>query len=200
MTSILGVNFTDPDEITPEAIALLEKNRDMIDDISSIIVCPEFDKCTLVDIGKLVREKAEQGCKLIIVDSVSVAEKGKESWLDDQRFINIVKHEVKKHKIRLVLVTHPNGLQSKSPTMENLSGGKAYQRLSQVVLWLSKNESTMNTWGCNQDPFNGESRKGNRIIRMLKGRNASESLSSTTILFNFSKGQFEEIGFCDPNN
>jgi len=197
MTSLLGVRFTDPDEVNEEHFRILEKNKDLVDEISGMIICPDFDKCTLVNVASLVREKAEQGCKLIIVDSVSVAEKSKESWADDQRFINIVKHEVKKHKIRLILVTHPNALNGKTPTMDNLSGGKSYQRLSQVVLWLSANSKELNAWTGQQDAFEGTQRKGNRVITMLKGRNAHEHLPSNSFLFDFSNGQFHEVGFCD---
>lgn len=191
MAATLGI-IVDPDEIRPSDFIALEKNKNLIDELSPLIVCPTFDKCTLVNVAAIVKQKAEDGCKLIIVDSISVAEKGERSWDDDTRFINIVKHEVSKHKIRLVLVTHPNNTAGKVPTIENLSGGKSYQRLSQVVLWLSKAQNTAGENGYEQ-------REGNRIITMLKGRNSSEHLESSSILFNFSKSQFQEVGFCSRN-
>jgi 5S rRNA maturation endonuclease (ribonuclease M5) len=193
MAAMLGI-VVDPDEIRPSDFIALEQNRHLIDELSPLIICPAFEKCSLVNVASIVKEKAEAGCKLIIVDSVSVAEKSERSWDDDQRFINIVKREVSKHKIRLVLVTHPNNTQGKLPTLENLSGGKSYQRLSQAVLWLAKTKTNGSEFGDNPDE-----QQGNRVITMLKGRNAHERMESNSILFSFRHSQFHEIGFCSQS-
>jgi hypothetical protein len=194
MSSITGANL-DPDEITEEDFEIMEKNKHYVEPISSMLCVPDFKLCTLVDVAKIIKDKAEAGAKLIIVDSVSVAEKGQRPWDDDQRFINICRHEVSRHKIRLILVTHPKSGQGKVIGLDSLAGGATYQRLAQSVLWLTKNEKTVNVWMDGEESFLGS--RANRIITCLKGRNIAKHMESNKVLFNFEAGKFEEVGFCE---
>lgn len=194
MSSITGANL-DPDEITEEDFEIMENNKHYVEPISSMLCVPDFKLCTLVDVAKIIKDKAEAGAKLIIVDSVSVAEKGQRPWDDDQRFINICRHEVSRHKLRLILVTHPKSGQGKVIGLDSLAGGATYQRLAQSVLWLTKNEKTVNVWMDGEESFLGS--RANRIITCLKGRNIAKHMESNKVLFNFEAGKFEEVGFCE---
>lgn len=196
MASNLGINC-DPDEFTHEDFERIKSRQDLVEKYSKIVFAPDFDKCSLTDIGNLVKEKAESGCKIIIVDSVSVAEKSpKNSWMDDQIFVNKIKMIVKIYKCRVILVTHPkstatgtnrDGKQVTTMSLDTIAGGTAYQRLSQTILWLHDVEEGTQTldW----------SGKGNRGITILKARNKSKKTVSNRILFQFSHGRFNEIGY-----
>lgn len=195
--SALGING-DPDEMKIEDIKKIHERKDLVEKYSKVIFTPEFEKCALTDIAELVKEKAQNGCKIIIVDSVSVADKNpKNSWMDDQIFVNKVKMVVKIYKCRVILVTHPkstasstnrDGKQITTMSMDTIAGGTSYQRLSQTILWLHDvNEGTQTLdWA----------HKGNRAITILKARNKSKRTPTNKILFNFSRGRFDELGYC----
>lgn len=199
MSSITGANL-DPDEVTEADFEIMENHKHLVEPISSMLCVPDFKCCSLVEVAKIIKDRAEAGAKLIIVDSVSVAEKGIRPWDDDQRFINICRHEVSKHKLRLVLVTHPKGGKGKEMNLDSLAGGTTYQRLAQSVLWIAKNEKTVNSWGEKEHSFFGQGKKANRVIMCLKGRNIAKHMESNKILFSFEAGRFNEIGFCETEH
>jgi 5S rRNA maturation endonuclease (ribonuclease M5) len=198
MSSITGANL-DPDEVTEADLDIMEAHKHLVEPISAMLCIPDFKCCTLVDIAKIIKDRAEAGARLIIVDSVSVAEKSVRPFDDDQRFINICRHEVSKYKLRLILVTHPKSGQSKAIGLDSLAGGATYQRLAQSVLWISKNEKVVNAWKDTEHPFFGSGKTANRVITCLKGRNISKHMESNKILFSFEAGRYNEIGFCDSD-
>lgn len=187
----------DPDRITEADIRKMQEYKTYINDISKIIITPEFNKCSLIDIAELVKQKASDGCKLIIVDSVSVAERSpKNSWVDDQIFVNKVKMVTQVFKCRVILVTHPkstatgtdrDGKATTNMSMDTLAGGTAYQRLSQTILWL--HEVPLGTTAADMQST------GNRAVSILKARNKSEKTLSNKILFDFDRARFSDMGF-----
>jgi 5S rRNA maturation endonuclease (ribonuclease M5)/KaiC/GvpD/RAD55 family RecA-like ATPase len=189
----------DPDLMTEEDLVRMTECRKYINEISKILVIPEFDKCDLVSMAELIKQKAIDGCKLIILDSVSVAErKGMNIAEADQIFVNKVKMVVKIYKCRVVLVTHPkttasqtnrDGKQITTMSMDTIAGGTAYQRLSQTILWLHEVTEGTNAIGWDH--------KGNRAIAILKARNKSEKTPTNKILFQFDRARFNDLGFCD---
>lgn len=188
-----GGNFTDPDSTTEEDINKLIQHKEMLNRFSDVIKTMPDDKMKLTDIAEQVREYAEGGAKVIIIDPISVAEKSQRSWEDDLRFVNSVKRTVRIHKIRLILVTHPKGGQSKEFSLDSISGGTAYQRLSQCALFIVDLPAgtQKNYLQSNGTVGYGEA---NRMIISMKHRNAV-NLQSNKILFNFKNGKFIEKGF-----
>lgn len=194
--SMTGIT-NDPDEITSDDIKRIKDHQELINQLGKCIVVPEFEKCSLQDVADLVKEKARLGCKIIIVDSVSVAEKSpKNSWVDDQIFVNKIKFVTNVYKCRVVLVTHPkqtasstnkDGKQVTTMSMDTMSGGTAYQRLSQTILWLHDVPIGTSTIGYENE--------GNRGITILKARNKTKHTPTNRILFRFEKARFNELGY-----
>lgn len=175
----LGIDLTDVDNVKQESIFMLNNHAERIQKLGETIVIPD-GKATLPKIAELVGYKASMGFDLIIVDSISVAEKSSRPWEDDQIFINAIKEVALQYKTRVILITHPNGEVKGKPSLNNIAGGKAYQRLCQTVLWL--------------DFYKDDFSEGNRTITMLKGRNAS-NLVTNKIIFSFMNGRFSEIDY-----
>ena len=196
LSTMAGISC-DPDNTTTEDLRRMRESRELVNEIAKSLVIPDFDKCSLTDIAEIVKQKAEAGCKIIIVDSISVAEKNpKNSWMDDQLFVNRIKFVTRLHKSRVILVTHPKtsasstnreGKQITTMSMDTMSGGTAYQRLSQTILWLHDVEEGTQTLNWYH--------KGNRGITVLKARNKSKKTSSNKVLFQFEHGRFHELGY-----
>lgn len=180
----LRIDLTDVDNITEEKLQAINAYADRIQKLGETIVIPE-GKATLQSIASLIKYKSALGFELIIVDSISVAEKSSRPWEDDQEFINAVKEVALQYKTRVILITHPNGEVKGKPTLNHIAGGKAYQRLCQTVLWLDFfSDDTLGFGFCG----------GNRVITMLKGRNSSD-LQSNSIIFDFKNGKFTETDY-----
>lgn len=187
----------DPDHVTESDIKRMDGHIKFIEDVAKCIIVPEDDKNNLLDLAEIIKQKAKDGCKVIILDSVSVAEKSpKNSWMEDQIFVNKVKMVVRVYKCRVILVTHPkttassttrDGKQVTTMSLDTISGGTAYQRLSQTILWLHDVPDGTTSFGLDQP--------GNRAISILKARNKSEATPSNRILFNLEKSRFTDLGY-----
>lgn len=186
--SSLNINITDVDRVTQSELDKLDLYKNAIEHIAESIVIPKDNEKTLPKIADLVQYYAIMGFGLIVIDSISVAEKSNKPWQDDQKLMNTIKDVLVRYKTRVVLVTHPNAPVKTLPTLDLLAGGKAYQRLCQTVLWLDKNEKPANLIG------EFEPCEGNRILIVMKARNA-EQMQSNMILFDFKHGRFNELGW-----
>lgn len=184
----LGISITDVDRISQDELDKLESSKEEIEKIVSSLVIPKGNEKTLKGIAGLIKKYAILEHDLIVVDSVSVAEKSARPWDDDKIFMNELDQILKQYKTRIILVTHPNAPVKGVPTLDLLAGGKSYQRLCQTVLWIEKNEKHVNILEEFEPQF------GNRMLVTLKGRNA-ESMESPLILFDFKHGIFKELGW-----
>lgn len=93
---------------------------------------------SLRDMESWVRDRAVEGCRVIIVDPVTAADSGKEPWMADRRFVLNSKRLMREHGASLVVVTHPrDGNPKNGSRMDNHAGGQAYNRFTSCVLNLS---------------------------------------------------------------
>lgn len=182
------ISITDVDRVYQKELDKLDEQAELIEKIGKSIIIPNSDEKTLQGIATLIGYHASLGSKLIIVDSISVAEKSARPWEDDKRFMNELENILKTYKTRIILVTHPNAPVKGVPTLDLLSGGRSYQRLCQTVLWIEKNEKFVNILEEFEPQF------GNRLLVVLKARNA-EVMESPLILFDFKNGKFKELGW-----
>ncbi len=124
-----------------------------------------------------VEERCAAGCRVIIVDPITLADPGApKSWEADRQFMARVKVAIEGAGSSLVLVTHPRkafGSQKRTaaPSLDDLAGGAAYQRAAASVLWLA---SHSNTTPEQVETEHGEHLQAmlHRVVRVLKARNA----------------------------
>lgn len=92
---------------------------------------------TMADLTDWVRDRAAEKNRVIIIDPVTAADSGKEPWTADRRFITASKRIIRDAGASLIVVTHPRDGSSKQGShIDNMAGGKAYNRLTSNVLWL----------------------------------------------------------------
>lgn len=84
--------------------------------------------------------RARAGCKLLIVDPVTAAQhKTRQSWDEDNCFLQKLKRTAVDYGAAVVLVTHPSKMQG-TPGMEGLAGGAGFSRFSQSIFWLEAHD------------------------------------------------------------
>lgn len=191
-------NLGDPDwvEKNPEAaLEAMGRHTDYIDRYSRHLWVAPDDPPTLDKLGDWVQERCEDGCEVIVVDPVTAAAASDRPWIDDLRFLMRAKSIVRRHKARLILVTHPRKQTGKSTfgkSTDELAGGAAYGRFAQCVLWLEymeKSESArcqkgdeVRTWHIN--------RKG----QIRKSRNGRGQGTEVGYFFDPTSLKFQEAG------
>lgn len=111
--------------------------------------------------------RVRSGCKLLIIDPITaVQHKTRQSWTEDNDFLQRIKRTAVDYGAAVILVTHPSKLQG-MPGMEGLSGGATFSRFAQTVLWLEAHDykqSDVRFW-CGTDTVDH-----NRTLHLLKTR------------------------------
>ncbi len=120
-----------------------ERHRSFLDAFGKRIWDAPVEAMSLDAISAWVRDRAREGCRIIVVDPVTAAIASESPWVADNKFINDVKAIVRSHDVSLLLVTHPKK-GSKLAGLDDLAGGASYQRLSQCILWLERHKTPKN--------------------------------------------------------
>ena len=175
---------------------LMATHRPTLDKLGdSIWDAPESD-VSLDDVLQWVKARAAEGKRVIVVDPITAADSGAKPWAADRKFILDAKRVMRESGASLVLVTHPrsDSLQA-GTTLDNLAGGRAYNRFTQAVLWLTAMEPTVQTVKRRRAGhlFN-ESATVNRTILIRKARSGPGQGSAVAYYFNPMNLNFTELG------
>lgn len=162
--------LTNPDwiEHNPEiAKAAYSENADWLRRLGRSI---DADGGGAVHYGTLTAwalRRARSGCKLLVIDPVTaVQHKTRQSWQEDNDFLQRIKRTAVDYGAAVLLVTHPSKMQG-TPGMESLAGGAAFSRFAQTILWLEAHDfkKTDVRFTCGTAPTNH-----NRTLHILKSR------------------------------
>lgn len=96
---------------------------------------------TAQNLAAWVEAKAEQGCRVICIDPITMMTKTNRPWDDDQLFTARAKKAIEKHGASLFLVSHPRrqppGMKNQI-NLDDLAGGVCYSRFTQNAFLLTK--------------------------------------------------------------
>ena len=112
--------------------------------------------------------RAQLGARVIVIDPITVAaHKTAASWEEDNQFLHNIKQVAVEYNCSMVLITHP--IKSVSmPDITQLSGGAAYKRFAQTIIWLESHGMKKNMVRTACGPAEIEH---NRTLHILKARN-----------------------------
>jgi len=94
---------------------------------------------SMVDHAAVLKWMDDQAsaARVLFIDPVTAVAQADKPWIVDQKFITDSKRLAMDKGISVVLVTHPKkGKAPGAPSMDDLSGGSAFQRFVDTVLWL----------------------------------------------------------------
>ena len=129
-----------------------------------------------------IETQASAGCKLIVVDPISALDdEGQKPWIIHKAFIDRVKKIAAAYRCAVLLTTHPVK-QTSLPSMGEISGGAAFSRFCQYILWLENHPEKKSDiiTDCGTIAL-----KHDRTLYILKARNAPGVFKK--IAFNFDK-------------
>jgi KaiC/GvpD/RAD55 family RecA-like ATPase len=167
-----------------EARRIMDEHESWLAGIGRHISAAETRKgdITLEAMSRWAREQAESGSRIIIIDPISLAEKGRNEWQADKKFMNDALDILNKHDVTLYLVTHPRKAQAFSVAMDDLQGGASYSRASQTIVWLEAVDPEERKIVY---PHGVMSERVNRVMHLCKTRNAASD--GATIGFWFDR-------------
>lgn len=152
-----------------ETRRLFNAHKEELEKLGAIITVSPDTMVRLPELNEWIEAKAAAGCQIIAVDPVTAAETGSKPWIEDKVFLIRAKAAMRRYGSRLILVSHPRIGVNLKPGLASISGGAAYPRFSQTVLWIVKHD---------RKSFKISTRLGptwiecNRTLRIVKARNA----------------------------
>jgi hypothetical protein len=123
-----------------DARAAYARHQSYLDRFGKRIWDAPLEPMSLDAISAWVRDRAREGCRVIVVDPITAALASDNPWVADSKFVNDMKAITRSHDASLLLVTHPKK-GSKLVGLDDLAGGASYQRLSQCILWLERHKT-----------------------------------------------------------
>lgn len=114
---------------------LITEHRAFIDAMGKHIHTPSGG-CKLSDVQAWIEQMAKDGSRIVIVDPITLADAGKDRWLEDSTFMREVGKILTKYGSSLILTTHPPKKSQGPVSMDHIAGGSAYARAADCVLYL----------------------------------------------------------------
>lgn len=175
-----------------------DQHREEIDSIGSCIFEPPGDIASMDMLAKWAQAMAEDGRRVICIDPITMADDDAQPWVADKRFIVKIKRVAEDYGVSIVVVTHPKKMGEKvatKPNMDNLSGGAAYQRFFQTILWLESLYEPENHI-IKRPGFNhvGTPEEVNRILTICKARNGVGKGARIGMWFDVGNLTFKQLG------
>jgi KaiC/GvpD/RAD55 family RecA-like ATPase len=176
--------------------AALAQHRKTIDDF-----CPHLtakENMTMDGVIQWITNACRDGNRIIIVDPITLADPGElKPWEVDRYLLATVKPMIERAGASLILVTHPRkspGAVAKNakPSLDDIAGGAMYQRATHTVIYLQNVERT--DCAMHTDMWGDQTVSYNKVITVLKARNAAGA--GTRLAFNFDATslRFFELG------
>ncbi len=154
----------------------------------SIHICQNAG-ITLSQLATWIEGRAKAGKKLIIVDPLTAADHSqRETWAEDAEFILQTKRIAVEHNTSILLVSHPVKAVS-HPELGQLSGGAAFGRFVQSILWLEAHDYKS---GPVLTPCGTADQNYNRTLHVIKARNAKGSGCKIAMTF-----RSDSLTFCE---
>lgn len=136
--------LTDPEWVMAhpdEARQAWTDHRDGLEAIGRAIRVSPDTQPTLEQVAVWVEDRAKAGYRVIVVDPVTVAaHTRRDSWEEDNAFLQRAKRAATDYGSSILLVTHPVKAVS-LPDVNQLAGGVCYSRFSQTILWLESHDA-----------------------------------------------------------
>ena len=182
-----------------EALHNFDIIRSKLDALEACLTDSGEQQITLTHLSEWVERQAGNGKRVIAIDPITMAATSDMPWRDDHRFLVRAKAAMVKHGASLILVTHPR---SSAPTahsgMDNMAGGRAYQRFTQTVMYLKAMETQDVVITKYVGAWDQATVSANRIMQIGKARNGRGGGKQIAMTFDGATFSFAEHGIIAP--
>ena len=175
----------------------MTENAEYLNRLGRCIEIPDDPHITIGGVSKMIESLAMRGKRIIVVDPITAAGADTDKcWKDDELFIRSTMDIIKKHGVSLVLVTHPRKGSGGKPSLDEISGGAAYARFTQCVLWIDHHSPPKQVDAYLSGNKFTDIVMINRTVKILKARNAKGT--KINIGYNLdARFRFVEVGIIE---
>lgn len=122
--------------------AALDECADWIKDMEKSIFLNRAGQTTYGMLTTWILHQARSGRKLLIIDPVTAVQHvTRDTWSEDNKFLQKTKQIMVDYGVAVMFITHPSKSQGKMPGMEGLAGGATFSRFSQTIFWLEAHDA-----------------------------------------------------------
>lgn len=153
-------------------------------------------------LSEWVRERCEDGCRIIAIDPITMTTTSERRFEDDLEFVVKVKILARQHQVSIILITHPKKGHGKAVGLDELAGGAAYSRFVHTVLWIKRHDQPEEEEVWEVDMLGFRRRMTvtkNRTIHLSKVRNGPGAGTSLAYYFDHKTLRFNELGSIVPD-
>lgn len=143
-------------------------------------------------VASWVRQMASSGKRIIVIDPVTMMDRGQRPWEADQWFVDECQEIAGAHGCTIIFVTHPNkGNRKDKATVHDTGGGAAWVRFADSELWLTMEDPPV-SFKVQTLHYGTQVKLASRVLSMLKTRDARGA--GKQIALNFHRLRFVEEG------
>jgi KaiC/GvpD/RAD55 family RecA-like ATPase len=176
---------------------LLTIHRDHMDALAQVLTTAPAGGMTIGALAGWIEEQAKAGKRIIAVDPVTVCteDPNEKPWIAANRLMSRAKHAITASGASLVLATHGRKGTGKAgpPTLDDIAGGAAYQRLASSVILLERLDEP-EAADCIDADGRTITDTINRRLRILKAREGQGTGMVVGFDFDGRSLRFSELG------
>lgn len=155
-----------------------------------IYACPDrmvYQK----DVIEWVQQRADNGCRAVIIDPATKAERQDEPYKADGLFVQQLARIATTTRLIIFLVLHPSKTIVPMPDLAQIAGGAAYGRFADNVIWLENHEpKTSSVKTC----CGTTEAEHDRMLWILKSRDGAGTGAKIAFTFNTENLTLRELG------
>lgn len=155
-----------------------------------IYACPDrmvYQK----DVIEWVQQRADNGCRAVIIDPATKAERQDEPYKADGLFVQQLARIATTTRLIIFLVLHPSKTIVPMPDLAQIAGGAAYGRFADNAIWLENHEpKTSSVKTC----CGTTEAEHDRTLWILKSRDGAGTGSRIAFTFNTENLTLRELG------
>jgi replicative DNA helicase len=160
----------------PEGVAEIPLNTQMALDSNveyiramSDVIDDAPNQQTYEQISHWVDRRAKEGCRVIGVDPITAAaHTRRDTWGEDNTFMQSIKSSAVKYGASIFLVTHPSKTLT-IPDMNQIAGSAAFSRFAQTIFWMESHEEKESSL---RTQLGTDTQNHKLTLHILKARNS----------------------------
>lgn len=143
------------------------------------------------DVIEWVQQRADNGCRAVIIDPATKAERQDEPYKADGLFVQQLARIATTTRLTIFLVLHPSKTIVPMPDLAQIAGGAAYGRFADNAIWLENHEAkTSSVKTC----CGTTEAEHDRTLWVLKSRDGAGTGSRIAFTFNTENLTLRELG------
>lgn len=180
-----------------EAVAAAGEHLEFMDGFGRLIYAMPEKMLYQKDVCEWVQQRADSGCRAVIIDPATRAERMSEPYKADAEFVGRLASIATATRLVIFLVLHPSKAMVTLPDLSMIAGGAAYSRFADNAVWLESHDSKTSRVRFSTGTTDAQH---DRTLWILKSRDGSGTGTRIAFQFNSNNLTLQELGRIEKKN